>query len=59
MLEIDKGSTRPYSVENLLRKRLWTCLKIDWNEGTVSDSLGHDSHFNPEMRGTLQGAVWK
>jgi len=21
--------------------------------------LGHDSHFKPEIRGTLQRAVWK
>jgi len=29
MLEIETGSTRSPSVENLLWKRLWTCGKTD------------------------------
>jgi len=29
LLEIERGSTRLHSVENLLWKRLWMCLKAD------------------------------
>jgi hypothetical protein len=28
-METGRGSTRSYTVENLLWKRLWTCLKPD------------------------------
>jgi hypothetical protein len=30
VLEIERGNTRSDSVENSLRKRLWTCRKADY-----------------------------
>jgi hypothetical protein len=32
ILEIERESTRPHSVENSLWKRLWTCHKTDYRK---------------------------
>jgi hypothetical protein len=56
ILEIERGSTRSYHMENSLWKRLRTCRKTDYrmNEDKISIGPGnHCIHFSALKQSTL------